>query len=185
MAIERELKLLVAPRAAGRIARELALPARGRVLHSIYFYTRLRSLRRKRLALRLRRDGSRWRQTLKGPRADGMRNEWEAPLKSARFDLARLPHDLARLDLQPLFETRFVRRARLVEKGDAAIEIALDRGFVRAGRRRERISELELELKSGTTRALRRYARTLAARFALQPGAESKAERGYRLASGS
>ena len=185
MPLERELKLAVPPRAAATIARALALPSRGRVLHSIYFDTPQLTLRRRRMALRVRRDGGRWLQTLKGERSPGVRNEWETPLASPLLDLSRLPRlqGLAQ-GLRPIFETRFVRRARLLRRGEASIEVALDRGYVRAGRRRAAISELELELKTGSMRALRREARIIAERYSLALSSESKAARGYRLAAG-
>ncbi len=196
MPLERELKLRVSPRSAAALARALKLPARGRVLHSIYLDTAGRILRRQRMAVRLRRDGRRWRQTVKGARSIAIRNEWETPVASCRLDAQRLPLaairratgvNLARLapSLAPVFETRFTRRARLVTRGELKIELALDRGTVRSGRRRAVISELELELKSGTMRALRREAAALAQRFDLVFLDESKAARGYRLADGA
>ena len=196
MPLERELKFLVPPRSAGALARSLELPARGRRLHSIYFDTPRRDLRRHRMAARLRRDGRRWLQTVKGARSIAVRNEWEAPVASPGLEVTRLPLaairratgvDLARLErsLVRVFETRFVRRARLVRRGDATIELALDRGYVGAGRRRAPICELELELKSGTMRELRREGTRIARRFNLDLLEESKAARGYRLADGA
>jgi triphosphatase len=184
--LERELKLSVPPRAAAAIARALALPSRGRVLHSIYFDTPQLSLKRRRMALRLRRDGRRWLQTLKGERAPGVRNEWEMPLASPSLDPSRLPHLKAIAQkLRPVFQTRFTRRARMLHRGKASIEVALDRGYVQARGRRAPISELELELKSGSMRALRREADRLAERFSLKFASTSKAARGYRLAAGA
>lgn len=183
------------PRAASALARALKLPARGRLLQSIYFDTPRRDLRRRRMAARVRRDGRRWLQTVKGERSTVIRNEWETLVASPRLDLTRLPLaairratgvDLARIErsLAPVFGTRFTRRARMLERGAARIELALDCGYVRAGRRRAPIRELELELKAGSMRALRRAAADVAKRFALKPEAKSKAERGYRLAAG-
>ncbi|HEX4927051.1 MAG TPA: CYTH domain-containing protein [Burkholderiales bacterium] len=194
MPLERELKLAVAPGRAATVARVLRLP-RGRILHSVYFDTPRGELRRRRIALRLRRDGGRWLQTVKGERSADVRNEWETPVRSRSLELARLPLAAIRratgIDLEsiaaglaPIFETRFMRRSRIVERGKAKIEIALDRGSLRAGRRRCAISEIELELKAGRMRALRREAGILARRFGLEPVAESKAARGYRLAEG-
>jgi triphosphatase len=194
--LERELKFAVSARSAAALARSLKLPARGRILYSIYFDTPRQALRRHRMAARVRRVGRRWRQTVKGARSIAIRNEWETPVAWRELEPARLPlgairHatgiDLPRLapSLSPVFETRFIRRARLVTRGGAKIELALDRGYVRAGRRRAAISELELELKSGTMRELRSEARRLARRFGLRLLEESKAERGYRLADGA
>jgi inorganic triphosphatase YgiF len=194
--LERELKLLVSPRTAAALARSLKLPARGRVVHSVYFDTAGRTLRRHGMALRVRRDGRRWLQTVKGARSIAIRNEWETPVAARKLDLARLPLaairratgvDLARIEhsLIPVFETRFTRRARLVRRGDLKLELALDRGYVSSGRRRAVIGELELELKSGTMRALRTEAARLARRFDLSFLEVSKAARGYRLADGA
>jgi len=194
--LERELKLAVSPRAAPALARLLKLPAPGRVLHSVYFDTPRRELRRRRMAVRVRRDGGRWLQTVKGARSIAIRNEWETPVAARRLDFSRLPlaairratgMDLRRLEgkLLPVFETRFTRRARRIRRGEATIELALDRGYVRAGRRCALISEIELELKSGPMRALRREAKALAQRFELTFLEESKAARGYRLADGA
>ncbi len=196
MPLERELKLRVSPRPAVALARWLKLPAPGRVLHSIYFDTPRRTLRRHRMAVRLRRDGRRWLLTVKSARNAAIRNEWEVPVSSRRLEPARLPLaairrasgvDLARLapSLVPVFETRFTRCTRLVRRAGVKIELALDRGYVPAGRRRALISELELEAKSGTMRALRREAAALARRFGLDFLEESKAARGYRLADGA
>jgi inorganic triphosphatase YgiF len=194
--LERELKLIASPRSAAALARALKLPRRARVIHSIYFDTPGGALRRRRMAVRVRRDGRRWLQTVKGERSAAVRNEWETPVASRRLDFSRFPIaamrratgvDLKRLEpaLQAVFETRFTRRARLFSRGEAKIEVALDRGYVRAGRRREAIREVELELKSGSMRALRREASKLMERFGLQPSEESKAARGYRLARGA
>jgi len=194
MALERELKFLAPPRAAAAIVRALKLP-RGRVLHSIYFDTDDRILRRARMAARVRRDGRKWLQTVKGARSPGVRNEWEGEVPSRALEPSRLPlaairratgMDLRVLEkkLGPVFETRFIRRARMLRRGKARIELALDRGYVRAGRRRLAISEVELELKAGSMRDLRREATLLAERFELALGEESKAARGYRLADG-
>ncbi len=60
--------------------------------------------------------------------------------------------------LQPLFVTDFARNLRLLKFGGAEIELSLDSGTIRAGRRSHRISELELELKSGEPRQLFRFA---------------------------
>lgn len=61
------------------------------------------------------------------------------------------------------------------------IEAALDQGFVIAGKRKEEICELELELREGEPQALLELAAELAASLPLMPCDISKAERGYRL----
>ena len=194
MAIERELKFRLAPRAASRAATLLALGRAERV-SSVYYDTPDEALRRARMALRLRRHGTRWLQTLKCEVGPGARGEWEMPVAGKRLEVSRLPHaeiqaatgkDILALArrLRPCFETRFNRRSALLQFADASLEAALDKGHVVAEGRREPIRELELELKTGNARTLTRYARSLLEPLELELDFESKAERGYRLAQG-
>jgi len=192
MPIERELKFRLAPRAAARAADALALGP-GVALSSIYFDTPDRTLSRARAALRLRRIGRTWLQAFKCERAPGARGEWETAIAGGALDLARFPAeelrqasgiDLASLKrrLRPLFETRFTRRAADVRFDDATLEVALDRGAILAGQKRERLLELEIELKSGDVRRLHRYAQSLIQPLGLEFSLTSKAAKGYRLA---
>jgi triphosphatase len=191
--IEREIKLRLTRQAFPRVAR--LAPDRRSVV-SVYYDTARQDLRRAGIALRLRRDGGRWLQTLKaqGVQHAGLaqRAEWELPVRRKALEPLAFPReeirlttgvDLARLAprLAPVFETRFTRRSGRVQvDGKASAELAIDRGLIFAGRRREAISEVELELISGDTAALMRFAEALDLPLAY----ESKAERGYRLAAG-
>lgn len=166
-------------------------------LFNQYYDTPERDLARAKVALRLRRDGEQYIQTLKsrGQSVAGLseRNEWDWYLDQARLDLSKLddqcwPAALAGLDkhgLQPIFTTDFVReKADLAwgrGKAKVAIEAALDLGKVVAGEREEEICELELELREGDPAALLELAAALAADLPLMPCDISKAERGYRL----
>jgi len=194
MAIERELKFRLAPRAAARAARLLNLGA-PQSLRSVYYDTPDERLRSARVALRVRRAGRSWIETLKSEISPLARGEWEALVPRGALDLARLPlaeiesalgFELASLAerLEPRFTTRFLRRSANVEFDGALIEVALDRGELVAGRRREPIRELELELKRGAPHLLARYAKSLVEPLELALSFESKAERGYRLAHG-
>jgi triphosphatase len=73
----------------------------------------------------------------------------------------------------------------VVKEGDSEIEIALDRGEVKAGEHQEPICELELELLSGTTQDILTLARRLLDTGVLRQGSLSKAARGYHLAQGN
>jgi inorganic triphosphatase YgiF len=189
--IERELKFRLTGRALPRLER---LAPERRSVSSIYYDTPGQRLRRAGVALRLRRDGKRWLQTLKSESAQhaglAARAEWETPVRRNALDLCAFPADeikaatglqLAALasELRPLFTTRFVRHSGAVDlpHGGRA-ELCVDRGAIVAGRRREPIAEAELELKSGSLRGLLRFAEKLGLPLAY----ESKAERGYRLA---
>lgn len=168
-----------------------------RELFNQYFDTPDRDLARARVALRLRRDGEQFIQTLKtrGQSVAGLseRNEWDWYLDKARLDPKKLtddcwPASLAELDkkqLKPIFTTDFHReRAEIAwgrGKAKVVIEAALDQGKVIAGKQEEDICELELELRQGEPEALLELAAELAADLPLMPCDISKAERGYRL----
>ncbi len=200
--MEIELKLLVAPENLGRIEHHPALrdlrrsAAHSERLATVYYDTPEFDLAREGVALRVRRTGDRWVQTLK---ADGnavaglhARDELEWPLDGEALDFAALDtsryHALfaqqqVRERLQPVFRTDFDRAARLVSFPDGtAAELAIDHGEIRAGSRTAPISEAEIELKTGDAQRLFELARELARDVPLRLGHESKAERGYALA---
>src|SRR5690606_35359229 len=98
------------------------------------------------------------------------------------------PAELADLDkktIKPLFSTDFTREYAEIAwgrgKAKVVIEAALDLGHVVAGKQKEAICELELELREGDPAALLELAAELAASLPLMPCDISKAERGYRL----
>src|SRR5215212_7030560 len=131
MSTERELKFRLAPRAATRAVRELAL-GKGTPLSSTCFDTRERALSRARAALRLRRHGRMWLQAFKCEKGPATRGEWEGAAPQGRLDVRRFALaeireasgiDLRRLRLHPLFETRFTRRAASVRVDGAVVEI--------------------------------------------------------------
>lgn len=202
MQLEREIKFSLTPAAARRVGRMVSAagPWRRRTVCNAYYDTPNERLRSAGVALRFRRDGTRRLQTLKveSPGAAGfsVRAEWEMPAPRGRLEVAAFPReeilaatglDVARLAarLRPMFETRFARRSVTVSiDGATRAEIAVDRGYVAAGARREVISEIELELKAGDPAPFLRYAAGIAKPLALALEFESKAERGYRLLAG-
>ena len=95
-----------------------------------------------------------------------------------------LPHGV-RNRLQPVFITDFVRNVRLLKFEGAEIELCMDSGEIRAGQSSCPISELELELKSGTPQQLFKLAMALLDIVPLQVEHTSKAEYGYLLFSAS
>jgi inorganic triphosphatase YgiF len=174
---------------------------RSRQLVTIYYDTDDHRLSRRQLALRVRQSGRKFVQTLKtasdGRGAETVRGEWEVELPDATPHLPAF-NDPAVLDLtglilpdelQPTFETRFRRQAMLVEWPDAnrqpaQIEIAFDRGAIRAGSAEQAICELELELKRGEPRALFELAQSMRALAPLRLQPQDKAARGYGLVTG-
>lgn len=196
---EIELKLALGPGAAE------ALPAHPRLaglapvrehLANTYYDTPAGDLERARVALRTRRTPDRWLQTLKtaGQGSGGLstRGEWEWEIPGPALDregLATLEPMQAlgeeiRQALEPGFTTDFERTSWWLEGPEATIEVALDRGEVRAGERRAPIEELELELKAGEPTALWRLAEDIADTLALRPANTSKAARGAALRDG-
>lgn len=200
---ETELKLRASPETLAALREHPLLKKRNksgwqtRELLNQYFDTPERALAEARVALRLRRDGDTVIQTLKcrGTSVAGLseRNEHEWQLDKVKLDLKKLddscwPVQLADLDkktIKPLFTTDFTREYAEIAwgrgKAKVVIEAALDQGFVIAGKRKEAICELELELREGEPAALLELAAELAATVALMPCDISKAERGYRL----
>lgn len=196
---EIELKLQLPPDQAGafrkRMARRRGAPAE-QDLVTMYFDTPDFVLSAAGVALRVRRSGRRWVQTLKteGARAGGLsrRVEFEMGVKRGALDwshfspgaLAYVP-EVLRGTLAPVFETHFHRTVwRVKGRGGAQIEVALDVGEVRAGGRHEPLCEIELELKAGHADALFALALDWADTFDCLPFDVSKAERGARLARG-
>lgn len=197
---ETELKLWLRPEDAAAF---MALPRLRRArleqqqLRTIYFDTPDFRLARQGVALRVRKLGRRWLQTLKteGERGGGLsrRLELESPVAGPVPDFSRLPAEVAdklikrkwRGMLVPVYETRFRRSTWNLRAADGSrVEIALDMGKILAGKRSESLCEVELELKSGSPDALYALAQTFASEVLLLPFDASKAERGARLAAG-
>jgi inorganic triphosphatase YgiF len=199
--VEVELKLVVAPEDLARIDRHPAVralrrgAARKHMLETVYYDTPDRDLAKAGVALRLRRDGVRWVQTLKGGggAAAGLhaRDEIEWDLTSSALNPGLLDDTpyaeffsrrKVRGRLQAVFTTEFERKARMLAFPDGTVaELALDRGAIRAGDEAAPISEAEIELKGGDAARLFTLAREIARDVPLRLGHASKAERGYAL----
>ena len=197
--VEIELKLALPPQQAAAF---LKLMARRRSkpeaqdMVTRYFDTPDFALSAQGIALRVRRVGRRWLQTLKteGERRGGLsrRIEHEMAVSRGSPDWDRFPaeaqamvSETLRTQLAPVFETRFKRTAWMIGgRGGAEIEVALDVGEVVAGKRSQPICEIELELKAGRPEDLFDLALTWAKKLDCVPFDTSKAERGVRLAHG-
>ena len=189
---EREIKFRVSDAARDALARHPSLPTGHRAQHEVstYFDTADSTFRRAGATLRVRRRGNQHVQTVKLLNRAGAfaRGEWEWPVKTDQPDLRRLAETplagMSGAPVKPVFVTDVQRDVREVRQDSATIEVAIDRGQVRAGSAAEDISELELELKQGDAGDLYRLAISLHADAALSLGAESKADRGWRLRTG-
>ena len=199
--VEIELKFQVPPAMRAQVARAVGTAtAVDTPMAARYFDTPALHLARAGMALRLRREGRQWVQTLKG-RGDGLvaRLEHEvavpAPGGEPRLDPGRHDGTPAGLALRAAlgdaagalalrYETRVRRTTLVLRHGGARIELALDVGELRAGALRRPLHELEFELQGGPVAALFDVAGRWAARHALWLDVRSKAERGERLAQG-
>ncbi|MDP4302369.1 CYTH and CHAD domain-containing protein [Leptothrix discophora] len=171
-------------------------------LRARYFDTPERHLARAAMALRLRLEGERWVQTLKG-RGDGLLQRLEHEVVLDGADPSAVPAlDLSRHDGTPAgtalrlalgdaastlacrYETDVHRTLRLLRHDGARVELALDLGEIRAGDATWPLQELEFELKDGPVDGLLALAARWVERHHLWLDVRSKAERGERLASG-
>ena len=198
MALETEIKLSLPAAAVRRLSSHPLLaagkPVRQKLVNT-YYDTPDQRLQRKRLAVRYRQKGAEWLLTVKSdaPSPGGLaqRREWEVPGQPGQFDFTHIDNPKLRrfleeaiAELLPVFTTDFTRSLWvLTPREGSRIEVALDRGTIVAGERKENICELELELLEGDTGDLFAAALALQADLPLPPESASKAERGYRLAS--
>jgi triphosphatase len=202
--VEIELKFQVPPALRERVRRAVA--TRSAVvtrLQAVYADTADDRLAGAAMALRLRKEGRVWVQTLKG-RGDGLmqRLEDEHRLPAQRgepaLDPARHAGSVAGERLQallskdgaevaallPVYRTDVRRTHRQVRSGGALIEIAFDEGHISAGQRRLAVCEIEFELLSGPASALIELASRWVERHGLWLDVRTKSERGHRLARG-
>jgi len=205
IAIETELKLAARTGDLPAVRRALeamaarpggaARASRARLV-STYYDTPDHALARRGSSLRLRRRGKQFVQTVKSAGTFGesglARGEWEdrvsgeSPDPQAAQTGPFLSPEIAGR-LRPLFRTEVSRLTiALAPEPATRIEAAIDRGQIRNGEETpgETISEVELELKSGAPTALYDVALELLHIAPLRLERRTKAERGYRLASG-
>ncbi|MFV0474511.1 MAG: CHAD domain-containing protein [Pikeienuella sp.] len=197
---ESELKLVIdaeTGKTLWRRARAAGLTGaapRPRLLRSVYFDNADHALRRARIALRLRRDGRRWLQTVKakGEIHGGLSRteESETPAPGGRLDLALIADgDLrARIEtltasgLAPVCETEIRRASGVVALAGTRAELAVDSGEIIAGERRAALHEAEIEHLDGPLSGLFEIARALFPEGGLKFSRISKSQRGYLLA---
>lgn len=161
-------------------------------LHSVYYDTDDHRLRDCNISLRTRTDGHSFVQTLKmleGGSDSVSRKEWETvvpdpiPDPTLVIDPA-LPYEFRKLtsaDLQPLFDVEVTRETRRLGSKGTQIDVSLDHGTVVAGKEREAVNEIELELVTGDMPALFEQARRVADLVDGRLHTRTKADVGYAL----
>ncbi len=203
---EIELKLCLSPKHVADLQRLPLLKSMSMTrpitqkLYSIYYDTPDLHLMHHGIALRLRRVGRHWIQTIKGGGSVSaglhQHNEWEAPVSNEHPDFTKIPEpNLIRLlsdrqlrkQLRPIFTTDFSRNARLLQLNDGSqAEFSLDQGKISTDREKSALCEIEIELKSGNPAQLFEFALALSRTcpFPLKLENTNKAERGFALYSG-
>jgi inorganic triphosphatase YgiF len=201
---EIELKFGLSEEAAAAV--EATLRARGAqtdAIESHYWDSADRRLARAGMSLRLRRTGAAWEQTVKAagalpvdrleetvPRGGDAGASAPAPepalhggsAAGSLLDAALAKRGGGSVALVPVY-TSAVRRAALrIEALGAELELALDRGVVRAGDRSQPICELEVELKGGDVGSLIAVGRANVDVHAMWLSTITKSMRGESLA---
>ncbi|BCW87036.1 hypothetical protein sos41_01620 [Alphaproteobacteria bacterium SO-S41] len=201
MSDEIELKLAIAPEALASVLKAAPLRARkirfkpARQLVTTYYDTPKGALRAHGIFLRVRQDGTRFVQAVKTAGEGGLlaeRGEWEWPIPVADPDLVLAAESglkplikrAKKGGLARLFASEIERRVALLTDGDSVLELALDQGLVRAGRRTQALCELEIEVKAGSVAPLFALARELGALPGVSVGFATKASRGFALSGG-
>lgn len=198
---EVELKMVASEALSASLPRSPAVLRFGRgepetrALRTVYLDTEAQSLARAGIALRLRHDGAGWTQTVKAVRR--MQGGFSEALESALPRPGPDPDIDAIADAPlreaviaalaggvpgPVFETaieRTVRQLHIPHLG--IVELASDVGEIRARDRSAPLREIEIELVSGTPRAVFEAARHLLPEAGARLSRLSKAERGALL----
>jgi inorganic triphosphatase YgiF len=196
---EIELKLAVPAPELKKLERQLLALPTARLeaesdLVSTYYDTCNLVLHRRRLTLRVRRQGRKFVQTIKADNPAKLdlleRREWEAPIESSQPNLhalktgPRLPDGIHKEVLRPVFTTTVTRKTiELNPTPITEIAVVIDQGEIRTadGGAAEPISEIELELKRGDPTAVYDLALQLLKIAEVRLETRSKAERGYRF----
>lgn len=200
---EIELKLRLNPSDIPRLKRShtvrqyLIGKPLSRKLTSIYYDTPELALLKAEVSVRLRHMSGRWFQSVKtaGHAHEGLhaRLEWEDLLETGVPDFEKmrgidnaetaklLSNPQLQVALKPIFSTVVMRTEWQLHVEQSHLELALDIGHVVIdGRDVEDICELEIELKSGHTSAIKLCADRLRTEFALVEENISKAQLGYQ-----
>ncbi len=197
MSTEIELKLYIAPKDIKKFLQHPLLQSAHHTQHlyNTYFDTPKHDLLQRGVGLRVRRIGDKRLQTLKtaGVALGGLhkRQEWENEISTdtpvySQFPSGALPKWCLKQKninkIEAIFTTDFQRTTWLLTtKSGSKIEVVLDQGEIKNKTASIPLSEIELELKSGSPHTLYKMALSLQKTQTLLIENKSKAERGYTL----
>lgn len=164
-------------------------------LVTTYYDTASYKLTENGMAYRIRKNGKKYEATIKTEQASGgglsVRREFNVPLKKETpilcgFAEQGLEADLEELlageELLKLFTVDVKREIRLLQITPATVlEMAIDLGKIAAGKQKEKIDEVELEIKEGTKADLLEFTAQIAEKVPVFIEARSKFARGLHL----
>ena len=161
-------------------------------METTYYDTPDGALSQRHITLRRRMENGVAVCTLKTPEKSGGRGEWEVEMEeieAAIPELCKLSGwaglmDLTKAGVMPVCGARFTRQAKLLERSDCTVEIAVDSGVLLGGGREIPLCEIEVEHKNGSEEATVRFASALAAELGLRQEKKSKFRRALALAKG-
>jgi inorganic triphosphatase YgiF len=169
-------------------------------VRAVYFDTEDLILSKNMIAFRIRKEGDRLVGTLKWGGNDELeyglyeREEANVPLADeSQFEMpdpgifkeTEIGETLTKLiagkPLIGLFETVFTRTSLRIDSGESICEVAVDTGEIIAKGRSERISEIEVELFTGSKESLINIGERIKEKYGLKPERRSKYRRGLDL----
>jgi triphosphatase len=169
-------------------------------IKAAYFDTKDMLLLKNGIAFRIRREGDRVVGTLKWNDRDvdasglHVREEINVPVTDEACFLApdpsifrqseegrKMSELLCGKDLVNIFETVFTRRKFRIDTGGSIMEISLDEGEIIADGAKDPISELEVELYSGSRDDLMAIGNRIAEKYGISAETRSKYARGVTL----
>lgn len=121
------------------------------------------------------------------------RIEYNVPIETKTPELAKFPKvmwkdqdvEFLQKNIEKKFETNFTRMLWHVKQDDVVIaEICFDQGAVESGDKKEKINEIEIEVKKGNVSNIISIAKKIidSDKFKMHLDSRSKAHRGYQLA---
>lgn len=165
-----------------------------RKLRTVYFDAADHRLKDLGIALRVRRMGGVWLQTIKarGEIKGGFSEavEVEAPVRACRPDLSvvldtglqqSISEAVGNDQLAAVLETAIQRTTQKLRLGNTSVELAFDTGIITAGDRSAPWSEIEFELVEGRTAVLFDIVKAIFPSGGLRFSRKSKAARGFML----
>ena len=167
-------------------------------LHALYFDTNERRLSREGMTFRTRKEGSNYVATIKwnGASENGLheREEINVPISEvSSFEMPdinlfaqspmceKLKNVIGHRELVKRVEVKVNRRQIRVDTGKSICEMSYDYGVVINGDKEATISEMEVELYSGSREDMERFGEELAEKFSLEPENRSKFKQGLEL----